>query len=257
MRLHSFVGPRPARQEEHELIRQAQAGDRRAMDRLIQIHTGLVVKRVRMLLHFGVPFDDLLQEGTIGLMIAVERFDLRRKDARLVIYASHWIRAKLYAYVLANRGPVRFGTNKADRKVIFGLSRSVRAIIGRGETVTAEALSTEMGVSQEVLAQVVPRLSGVDVPIDADDAQQIADDRQSVEDRLADLEEQARRRHAMQTWKRQLEKRERAILRWRHPARGEPHTLQQIADRYGLSRERVRQLEKRALKLLRERAESV
>jgi RNA polymerase sigma-32 factor len=244
--------------EEQELSqRWQQQGDTRALGSLIHAHLGLVIKIATEFRNSGPSMEDLIQEGHVGLTIAARRFD-PTKATRLATYATYWIRACMMEYVVRSHGPVRIGTTRSQRKIFFGLGRARRRLEREGGAASAEQLAKLLGVPADDVEAMATRLSGHDVSLDAprsiDDERQtgtlLATDCPSQEDLFADGQEEDSRRALLQEALKQLDPRERAILKARHMS-ARPITLGALGKKFGISRERVRQLELRAVAKLR------
>jgi RNA polymerase sigma-32 factor len=202
--------------------------------------------------------EDLIQEGNLGLTIAARRFDPDRAT-RLATYATYWIRACMLEHVVRSHGPVRIGTTRSQRKIFFGLGRARRKLEGEGEVADAEHLAHELGVEREDVESMTARLTGRDVSLDAprsfDDRRPLAaslcEEHPNPEEMIAGMEEDSQRRTMMYDGLKVLDTRERAIIRARH-MRQRPATLAFLGKKFGISRERVRQLELRAKAKLRQ-----
>src|SRR5438105_15505481 len=158
----------PLQPEEEQLLarRWLRHGETDALARLINSHLGLVVRIATEFRHSGPSLDDLIQEGNLGLTIAARRFDPSRQT-RLATYATYWIRACMLEHVVRSHGPVRIGTTRSQRKIFFGLGRARRKLEREGETADCEALAGELGVLQEDVEAMTPRLTGRDISLDA------------------------------------------------------------------------------------------
>jgi RNA polymerase sigma-32 factor len=196
--------------------------------------------------------EDLIQEGNLGLTIAARRFDPSRQT-RLATYATYWIRACMLEHVVRSHGPVRIGTTRSQRKIFFGLGRARRKLEREGERADAGMLAAALGVEPEDVESMAPRLGGRDISLDApratDDRRElgslIAEDAPSPEDMVAGFEERGARQTRLCEGLKVLDPRERAIIKARH-MRQRPATLASLGKKFGISRERVRQLELRA-----------
>jgi RNA polymerase sigma-32 factor len=234
-----------------------QNGDEKALGRLISAHLGLVIRIALEFRHSGPSMEDLIQEGNLGLTIAARRFDPARAT-RLATYATYWIRACMLEHVVRSHGPVRIGTTRSQRKIFFGLGRARRKLERAGEETDSEHLATALGVEQADVEQMTARLTGRDVSLDAprgfDDRRPIAaslcQDEPDPEEHMASHEEHDQRRQQIYEGLKILDTRERAIIRARH-MRQRPATLACLGKKFGISRERVRQLELRAKAKLR------
>jgi RNA polymerase sigma-32 factor len=248
--------------EERELALRSAAGDTAAADRLVQTHLRLVFKVARSYHRFGLPANDLIQEGTIGLIQAVRKFNPDR-DARLGTYAMWWVRAAMQDYVVRSWSLVRVGKTAAHRALFFSMKR-----------MAAELRTGVDALSDEVLAKLASRFDlpraevtgfasriarhdqSLDMPVAEDP------DSDSMLDRLScdgpTPEEIAADRGTARLWNTMIDKalamlpaREAAIIRYRHLSEAAP-TFEAIGRDLGISKDRVRQLEKRALERLRE-----
>jgi RNA polymerase sigma-32 factor len=245
-------------EEEQELSRRwMQKSDKKALAQLIHAHLGLVIKIATEFRNSGPSMEDLIQEGHVGLTIAARRFD-PSKATRLATYATYWIRACMMEYVVRSHGPVRIGTTRSQRKIFFGLGRARRRLEREGQQASPDQLAKILGVSPDDIEHMSTRLSGHDVSLDAPRSQDderktgnlLATDGPSQEDMYADGQEEDSRKTLLNEALKQLDPRERAILKARHMS-PRPTTLGALGKRFGISRERVRQLELRAVAKLR------
>jgi len=226
----------------------------------------LVLSQLRFVVHiargylgYGLPLGDLIQEGNIGLMKAVKRFD-PAVGVRLVSFAVHWIRAEIHDYVLRNWRLVKVATTKAQRKLFFNLRRA-KQHLGWLSHDEREAIARDLGVSAADVGEMEQRLSGQDVsfdPVLADDdengyapAQYLVSEQADPADALEADDWQEQATDQLQLAVRALDTRSRAILEARWLAGDGKETLQTLADRYGVSAERIRQIEQQALRKLR------
>ena len=238
--------------------------DLEAARELVLSHLRLVVSVSRQFKGYGLPQADLIQEGNIGLMKAVKRFDPTR-GVRLVSFALLWIKAEIHEYILRNWQLVKVATTKAQRKLFFNL-RSIKQSLGVAEAVSddqAKVIARALQVDAREVLEMDQRMSGGDVAIEthADDASETfspiaylaapdADPAQLVEAKQAEQVQSEGLLRALNA----LDARSREIMiaRWlRDEDDGGATTLQDLADRYGISAERVRQIESAALKKLR------
>ena len=246
-------------EQETELGRRwKNAEDVDAARQLVLSHLRLVVAVSRNYLGYGLPQADLIQEGNIGLMKAVRRFDPER-GVRLVSFALHWIRAEIHEYVLRNWRLVKIATTKAQRKLFFNL-RSMKRSSAALSTSEAEAIAADLGVKPEEVFEMETRLSGGDValdptPGDEESVTPIAYLSDSDDEPALILEREqtaANRSAGLRSAISKLDDRSRRIIeaRWLREDE-EAATLQQLADEYGVSAERIRQIESKALKTMR------
>jgi RNA polymerase sigma-32 factor len=250
---------RLSRDEERELIVQLRRGDAAAAGRLIASHLRFVVHIAKRYRTHGQPLSDLVQEGTVGLMEALKRFNPER-DTRLATYAMWWIRASIQDYVVRSRSLVKIGTTAAQKALFFNLRRMAGALAD-GEPVAEEfarALAVRFNTSVSEVVALARRIARPDQSLDAAVSAEsgdrlidrVADSRPTPEDVLAAQSE-------FQFWRERLGRalaalppRELTIIRRRFLAENAP-TRAALARELGLSKERVRQLELRALARLR------
>jgi RNA polymerase sigma-32 factor len=250
-------GPLTPTEEQRLARRWRTLEDPDALKRLVAAHLGLVVKIAADFRGSGPSLEDLIQEGNVGLTIAARRFD-PAQGTRLATYATYWIRACMMEHVVRSHGPVRIGTTRSQRKIFFGLGRARRRLERGGEPAATAQLAAVLGVEEEEVASMVPRLTGRDLSLDeprsSDDGRQVgtvlAEPGPSPEEMVAGVEEHDRRRARLHKGLKVLDPRERAILRARHLS-SRPATLAALGKKFHISRERVRQLELRAVAKLR------
>ena len=229
-----------------------------AARQLVLSHLRLVVAVSRNYLGYGLPQADLIQEGNIGLMKAVHRFDPER-GVRLVSFALHWIKAEIHEHVLRNWRLVKIATTKAQRKLFFNL-RSMKRSSAALTHVEADAIAAKLGVKPEEVLEMETRISGGDVSLDpapGDDESvtpiaYLADSDDEPVQILERAETASNRSAGLRTAMAQLDDRSRRIIeaRWLRDD-DDTATLQQLADEYGVSAERIRQIESKALKTMR------
>ncbi len=250
-------------EEERALAeRLQQNGDLEAARQLVMSHLRFVVHIARSYSGYGLPQADLIQEGNIGLMKAVKRFD-PSVGVRLVSFAVHWIKSEIHEYVLRNWRMVKVATTKAQRKLFFNL-RKAKKHLGWFNHEEVQAVAQDLGVSPQDVVEMEARMSGQDQAFDGYDD----DDEGSyapvhyLEDKSSDLaasiendnwEHHAEHKlaHALE----RLDERSQHIIRARWLDDNKA-TLQELADFYQVSAERVRQLEKNALKRLKDALDS-
>jgi len=246
-------------EQETELGRRLQRdNDLEAARSLVLSHLRLVVAVSRNYLGYGLPQADLIQEGNIGLMKAVRRFDPER-GVRLVSFALHWIRAEIHEHILRNWRLVKIATTKAQRKLFFNL-RSMKPKLGPLTRTEANGIAKALGVKPEEVFEMETRLSGQDVAIDppaGDDGETMTPsayltDSDAEPVQILEREETARNRSAgLKSALSRLDSRSRDIIEARWLREDDPATLQDLADQYGVSAERIRQIESKALKTMR------
>jgi RNA polymerase sigma-32 factor len=250
--------PRLSIAEERDLAERARAGDEDAAGRLVNSHLGFVVHIAQRYRRFGLPLNDLVQEGTIGLIHAVRRFDPAR-NIRLCTYAAWWIRAHIQAYVVRSWSIVRLSTGTAQRALFFRLRRMVADLKGGAEQLNEDVLRPLAGrfkvPMREVLA-LARRAAGFDRSLDAarpgeaKATTEIADPAPNPEEQAAAASQQRWRTGLIARAMKALSQRERAIIAGRYLAEL-AKTRDVLARELGISAERVRQLEQKALAKLR------
>jgi RNA polymerase sigma-32 factor len=247
-------------QEEVSLARRLREhGDLNAAGRLVPSHLRLVVSLSRQYVGYGLPQSDLIQEGNVGLMKAVKRFD-PAMGVRLVSFAVHWIRAEIHEYVIRNWRLVRVATTKAQRKLFFNLRRMKKNLAWLSDDETLK-VAQELGVEPREVREMEQRLSARDLSFDpapdTNDEESVvspslylpspeSDPAAIVEQDQWDGEVAGSLSTALAT----LDERSRAVVRARWLAE-DKRTLQDLADDYGVSAERIRQIESTALRKLR------
>lgn len=235
-------------------------GDLQAAQSLVMSHLRLVVSIARQYLGYGLPHADLIQEGNIGLMKAVKRFDINR-GVRLVSFAVHWIKAEIHEYVIRNWRMVRIATTKAQRKLFFNL-RSMRPDGSTLDPEQIQGIAEKLNVKPAEVVEMEVRLTGRDMSLDPGPNSHSDDDEFTPIDYLADedntpYEVLARRdheelqTHGLAAALESLDPRSRRIVesRWLQDDGG--LTLHQLAEEFGVSAERIRQIEAAAMKKMR------
>ncbi|MFT4956647.1 MAG: RNA polymerase sigma-32 factor [Brevundimonas sp.] len=234
--------------------------DPEAAHRLVTSHLRLVAKIAMGYRGYGLPIGEVISEGNVGLMQAVKKFD-PDKGFRLATYAMWWIRASIQEYILRSWSLVKMGTTAAQKKLFFNLRKAKSQISAfeegdlRPEHVSK--IATDLGVSEEEVVNMNRRLTGdasLNSPLRSDSESEwqdwLTDDTQvSQETRLADTEEHSLRMGLLQEAMEELTDREKHILTERR-LKDDPVTLEELAGQYGVSRERVRQIEVRAFEKL-------
>ena len=229
-------------------------GDLDAARQLVVSHLRVVVAIARGYLGYGLPQADLIQEGNIGLMKAVKRFDPER-GVRLVSFAVHWIRAEIHEYVLRNWRMVKIATTKAQRKLFFNLRSLKRSLATLGAE-DVKAIARQLGVKPGEVVEMETRLSGQDIALepvgeDQDEAYSpisylAAEDAEPG--RILEHEETARLHSAgLRKALENLDARSRRIIEARWLKEKDQATLHDLASEFGVSAERIRQIEVKAL----------
>jgi RNA polymerase sigma-32 factor len=251
------------RNEEFDLAaRWHERKDQAALDRLAAAHMRLVIAIAARFRNFGLPLNDLIQEGHVGLLEAASRFEPER-EVRFSTYATWWIRAAIQDYVLRNWSIVRGGTSSSQKALFFNL-RKLRARLGsKGSGLDRHDIHREiaslMGVSIDSVAMMDSRLSGPDTSLNAplhesdgtDDRQDFLVDAEPLPDEtVSESMDAERRAEWLRTAMSVLNEREFRIVRERR-LREEAVTLESLGESLGISKERVRQIEGRALEKLR------
>jgi RNA polymerase sigma-32 factor len=225
---------------------------------LVLSHLRLVVAVSRNYLGYGLPQADLIQEGNVGLMKAVRRFDPER-GVRLVSFALHWIKAEIHEYVLRNWRLVKIATTKAQRKLFFNL-RSLKATPGALSGAQARSIAKDLGVKPEDVFEMETRLAGRDIALDPQPDEEgeavapiayLTDTEDEPAAILERVETATNRASGLRRALAALDPRSRSIIEARWLREDDPATLQALADQYGVSAERIRQIESKALKSMR------
>jgi RNA polymerase sigma-32 factor len=244
-------------QEEYMLAKSwREHGDRESAHKLVTSHLRLVAKIAMGYRGYGLPIGEVISEGNVGLMQAVKRFD-PDKGFRLATYAMWWIRAAIQEYILRSWSLVKMGTTAAQKRLFFNLRKAKSRISALEEgdlkPEQVKEIATRLGVTEKEVIDMNRRLSGdtsLNAPIrnDVDSGEWqdwLVDDRDNQESTLVANEEMDNRRAALKNALGVLNDRERRIFEARRLA-DEPVTLEELAEEFGVSRERVRQIEVRA-----------
>ena len=256
----AFSVPVLSAERERDLaVRLRDTGDLEAARELVMSHLRFVVRIARGYSGYGLALGDLVQEGNIGLMKAVKRFD---PDAgvRLVSYAVHWVRAEMHEFILRNWRIVKVATTKAQRKLFFNLRKSKKRL-GWLNYEEVRNVADALGVKPEVVLEMESRLSGQDIgfdlPPNADDEMPYVAPAAYLESKTADPQREIEAENwtdhnnsLLYAGLDELDDRSKDIIRSRW-LQDDKMTLQELADRYGVSAERIRQLEANALRKMR------
>ena len=236
-------------------------GDVEAARQLVLSHLRLVISIARGYLGYGLPHADLIQEGNIGLMKAVKRYDPTR-GVRLVSFAMHWIKAEIHEYILKNWRLVKVATTKAQRTLFFNL-RSLKNDYEGVDTLSgtqAAEVAARLGVKQEEVVEMETRLSGRDLalegnPDDGEDAfapiDYLADSRYEPTRVLENKALAYQQNEGLHGALEGLDPRSRRIIEARWLSEGEAATLHELAAEFNVSAERIRQIEVKALQKMR------
>src|SRR5579885_465288 len=248
-------------QEEYILARRwREHGDREAAHKLVTSHLRLVAKIAMGYRGYGLPIAEVISEGNVGLMQAVKRFE-PDKGFRLATYAMWWIKAAIQEYILRSWSLVKMGTTANQKKLFFNLRKAKSKISALGEgdlrPDQVHVIAKRLGVTEEEVTNMNRRLtapdSSLNAPLRSDSESEwqdwLADDTLDQESRLAEREELGERHELLAHALGELSERERAIIEARR-LQDEPVTLEDLSQRYGISRERVRQIEVRAFEKL-------
>lgn len=226
---------------------------------LILSHLRLVVSIARKYSGYGLPQADLVQEGNIGLMKAVRRFDPER-GVRLVSFAMHWIKAEIHEFILRNWRLVKVATTKAQRKLFFNL-RSMKTHGGSLHPDEVAEIARELKVKPEEVVEMEGRLSGRDIPMEshgeADDEETFSpiayleDQRPEPSQMLADQQMEMLQGNRLASALASLDDRSRRVVQTRWLQENDGATLHELAAEFGVSAERIRQIEKKAMQKMR------
>jgi RNA polymerase sigma-32 factor len=264
--------PMLSEEEERRLARRFRdEGDLEAARQLVLSHLRLVIAVARGYLGYGLPHADLIQEGNIGLMKAVKRFDPDR-GVRLVSFALHWIKAEIHEYILKNWRLVKVATTKAQRKLFFNL-RSMKSALAHdadGESgfnslspAEVKSVARQLGVKPEDVVEMETRMSGADIslePLTEDEDESFAPIAYLAADASVEPSAQLERKErdrlqdvGLREALEKLDERSRNIVkrRWLVEDGEEAATLHELAAEYGVSAERIRQIEAKAMQKMR------
>ncbi|MEO1932970.1 MAG: RNA polymerase sigma factor RpoH [Pseudohongiella sp.] len=248
-------------EQEQELARQYYYDDNvDAARQLVLAHLRFVVHMAKTYSGYGLSQADLIQEGNVGLMKAVKRFN-PEVGVRLVSFAVHWIKAEMHEYILRNWRIVKVATTKAQRKLFFNL-RSSKKKLGWLNNAETQAVADDLGVDAKVVQQMEGRMSAYDTSFDADaddtayraPAFYLEDQNSDLAKQVSDAEWEETTNNSLHTAMAELDDRSKDILNSRWLTDGKA-TLHELADKYGISAERIRQLEKNAMNKIKAKME--
>lgn len=254
-----------SREEELEIAKKYfETKDPEAAQKLVKSNLRFVVKVAAEYSKFGAKMIDLIQEGNVGLMHAVREYN-PYKGARVITYAVWWIRGYIQEYLMRQYSMVRIGTTQTQRKLFYQLQRQKEELEKMGKNADFALIGNKLGVSAEEVETMAQRLTGRDVsldkPLDDDSGARLSDlqrsnSDESLDESLAHREELSLLREKISGLRPQLNERELILLEERLLA-DEPLTLQEIGDKYGITREAVRQAETRLMKKIKNELEGV
>ena len=230
-----------------------------AARQMVMSHLRLVISVARNYVGYGLPQGDLIQEGNIGLMKAVKRFDPDR-GVRLVSFAIHWIKAEIHEYILKNWRQVKIATTKAQRKLFFNL-RSMKVDSSTLSPGEVARVAETLGVKPEEVREMETRFSGGDIALELGPEENdegrvapiayLADSRNEPTEKLEARKRDRLQSEGLETALEALDERSRTIVRRRWLADDEAATLHELAAEYGVSAERIRQIEAKALQKMK------
>ena len=251
--------PMLTQERETELGRRlAQNGDLTAARDMVLSHLRLVVSVARNYMGYGLPQADLIQEGNVGLMKAVKRFDPER-GVRLASFAIHWIKAEIHEYILRNWRMVKIATTKAQRKLFFNLRSMKKSTTALTPTEITQVAQT-LNVKESDVIEMEQRIQGGDIAFDPlpEDGEEVASPMAFMADpsegpaELYEREEnETLNTEGLSRALERLDDRSRRIIQARWLADGDTRTLHELADEFGVSAERIRQIEAKAMQKMK------
>ena len=234
-------------------------GDLAAASEMVMSHLRLVVSIARNYAGYGLPHADLIQEGNIGLMKAVKRFDPDR-GVRLVSFAVHWIKAEIHEYILKNWRIVKVATTKAQRKLFFNL-RSMKPHFGTLSPSEVKEVARVLNAKESDVTEMEKRLSGQEISLEpANDDEEsnwvspiayLQDATVDPSERLSVMQKETAATDGMRAALESLDERSRRIIETRWLSEGEEKTLHELAAEFGVSAERIRQIEAKAMQKMK------
>jgi RNA polymerase sigma-32 factor len=245
-------------EKETELARELRdRDDLAAAQQLVLSHLRVVVSIARGYMGYGLPQADLIQEGNIGLMKAVKRFDPER-GVRLVSFAIHWIRAEMHEYILRNWRLVKIATTKAQRKLFFNL-RSMKPGLGSLSQSEIRTMASQLGVKPEEVVEMETRLSGQDIALEPSDDDEdsyapiayLRDGAAAPLQQLESAQNEGLRAAGLEQALARLDERSRRIIEARWLREKDQATLHELAAEFKVSAERIRQIEAKALQKMK------
>ena len=248
-------------ERETELGRRLKDGnDLTAARDMVLSHLRLVVSVARNYMGYGLPQADLIQEGNLGLMKAVKRFDPER-GVRLASFAIHWIKAEIHEYILRNWRMVKIATTKAQRKLFFNL-RSMKASPAALTPTEITQVAQTLNVKESDVIEMEKRIQGGDIALDPSPEEHedsivspiayLADTAEGPSEIYEREQSESRQTEGLASALSSLDDRSRRIIQARWLAESEPRTLHDLADEFGVSAERIRQIEAKALKKMKD-----
>jgi RNA polymerase sigma-32 factor len=251
--------PMLSAEREIELGRRLKSGNElSAASDMVLSHLRLVVSVARNYMGYGLPHADLIQEGNIGLMKAVKRFDPER-GVRLASFAIHWIKAEIHEYILRNWRMVKIATTKAQRKLFFNLRSMKKSSVALTPNEITQMAQT-LNVKESDVVEMEKRIQGGDVPLEpsSEDGEEsvspiayLADASESPSESFERVQSEANRTLGLAKALESLDPRSRRIISARWLAEKEPLTLHELASEYGVSAERIRQIEVKAMQKMK------
>lgn len=248
-----------AEEEYGYATRLKESGDLESARALIVSHLRLVASIARGYSGYGLPQSDLIQEGNIGLMKAVKRFDPDR-GVRLVSFAMHWIKAEIHEYIVRNWRLVKTATTKAQRKLFFNL-RSMKQGFETLSQDDVQRIATELNVKPEEVTEMEYRLNGQEISLDAqvdEDGEEVYSPISFLEDEgpepstlLENLQTEHMQTEGLSNALQQLDDRSRRVLQARWLTEGDSATLHELAAEFNVSAERIRQIEQKAMQKIK------